>query len=592
LSSPALHLADQEEPKGPSSSSTGDIGAARNGPQQATVAITPVMAIVTETGTPPPTAPLPTPATIAPPASSLAQKTLAGFFWLTAQTFGSKLVNMAGQVILAWILKPDAFGLIGLAYTVTAFAGLIQQAGLREILIHRQAKFARWANPAFWMSLTLGCVGCLAMLALAPVAWWMYEEGPLLESQLLPLILVLAATAPFSALDTVPDARLTSEMRFGYLAGVKCFTAIGQMALSIAFALMGFGALSFVLPVPIITAARLALLWGPLWRSRETSAIRIRPQLQIRRWKYLFGDGLTLLLANFFVMLTWQGDYIILGTMHDMKTVGIYFFAFNLSIQTMQVFTSNLTGVLFPALSRLQDDPVHQTRAFLQAAAMLAVVGVPLCLLQAALAGPAVSIAFNSWWQPAIRVLQLLSIGMAIRIVSSPGGSLIQAQGRFKTYLLVNIVNATVFLALVWAGARLGERTPSWLMWIAKDLHAAALVAAAVALYFALIGPIFMYIAVRPGGGTARDVWHVYAGPCAAAFLAVGAAVVAGRMVPAMPDYDDRLRQAVRFLAIGVWSVVLYILLIRLLAPAAFSQLVSRMASLYRRKASLSANPA
>ena len=543
--------------------------------------MTPVMAVISETE---PVTPLPSATGIAPPASSLAQKTLAGFVWLTAQTFGSKLVNMAGQVVLAWILKPDIFGLVGLAYTVTAFAGLIQQAGLREILIHRQAKFARWANPAFWMSLTLGCVGCVAMLALAPVAWWMYEEGPLLESQLLPLILVLAATAPFSALDTVPDARLTSEMRFGYLAGVKCFTAIAQMGLSIIFALMGFGALSFVLPVPIITAARLALLWGPVWRSHGRSGIRIRPQLQIRRWKYLFGDGLTLLLANFFVMLTWQGDYIILGTMHDMKTVGIYFFAFNLSIQTMQVFTSNLTGVLFPALSKLQDDPAHQTRAFLQAAAMLAVVGVPLCLLQAALAGPAVSIAFNSWWQPAIRVLQLLSIGMAIRIVSSPGGSLIQAQGRFKTYLLINVFNATVFLLLVWAGAKLGSHVPSWLMWIARDLHAAALVAAAVAVYFTVIGPVFMYIAVRPGGGTARDVWRVYAGPCAAAALAVGGAVLAGRMVPAMSNYDDRIRQGVRFLVISVWSIVLYVPLIRLLAPDAFSELVGRVTRLYRYK--------
>jgi PST family polysaccharide transporter len=374
-------------------------------------------------------------------------------------------------------------------------------------------------------------------------------------------------------------------MRFGYLAGVKCFTAIGQMGLSIIFALMGFGALSFVLPVPIITGARLALLWGPIWRTRERSGIRIRPRIQIRRWKYLFGDGLTLLLANFFVMLTWQGDYIILGTMHDMKTVGIYFFAFNLSIQTMQVFTSNLTGVLFPALSKLQNDPVHQTRAFLQAAAMLAVVGVPLCLMQAALAGPAVSIAFNSWWQPAIRVLQLLSIGMAIRIVSSPGGSLIQAQGRFKTYLLINAINASVFLALVWAGAKLGEHVPSWLMWIARDLHAAALVAAAVALYFAVIGPVFMYVAVRPGGGTARDVWRIYAGPCLAAGLAVGGAVVAGRMVPAMSGYDDRVRQGVRFVVIGVWSVVLYVPLVRFLAPDAFAQFVARITSLYRPKA-------
>src|SRR3954470_6728441 len=105
-----------------------------------------------------------------PQPSTLAQKTVSGFFWLTAQTLGSKLVNMVGQVLLARLLLPEAWGLVGEAYSVTAFAILIQQAGLREILIQRQAHFGRWANPAFWMSLTLGCLGALAMVILAPIA--------------------------------------------------------------------------------------------------------------------------------------------------------------------------------------------------------------------------------------------------------------------------------------------------------------------------------------------------------------------------------------------------------------------------------------
>src|SRR5437879_8025549 len=171
-----------------------------------------------------------------------------------AQTVGSKLVNTVGQIVLAWLLSPEDFGLVGLAYTVTAFAGLIQQAGLREILIHRQAHFGRWANPAFWMSLTLGCVGAAAMLGLAPVAAWMYDDR-----RLIGLILVLAATAPFSGLDIVPDAQLTSEMRFRYLAVVKWITAVGAMGLSILFAHYRWGAYSFVLPQPIITIIRLAL---------------------------------------------------------------------------------------------------------------------------------------------------------------------------------------------------------------------------------------------------------------------------------------------------------------------------------------------
>src|SRR5256885_5179199 len=100
----------------------------------------------------------------------------SGFFWLIAQTVGSKLVTMIGQVVLARLLLPDDFGLVGLAYTVTGFAVLIQQAGLREILINRHVHFNRWANPAFWMSLTLGCLGAALMVILAPVAAWMYDD--------------------------------------------------------------------------------------------------------------------------------------------------------------------------------------------------------------------------------------------------------------------------------------------------------------------------------------------------------------------------------------------------------------------------------
>src|SRR5439155_2966141 len=118
-----------------------------------------------------------------------------------------------------------------------------------------------WANPAFWMSLTLGCMGAAIMIILAPVAAWMYEER-----QLFYLVLILAVNTAFSGLDMVADARLTSELRFRYLASVKWFTAVGTMGLSIIFAKMfaktGHGAFAFVLPLPLITVLRLALLWS------------------------------------------------------------------------------------------------------------------------------------------------------------------------------------------------------------------------------------------------------------------------------------------------------------------------------------------
>jgi O-antigen/teichoic acid export membrane protein len=251
----------------------------------------------------------------------------------------------------------------------------------------------------------------------------------------------------------------------------------------------------------------------------------------------------------------------------------------------MQLFTGNLTGVLFPALSKLQGDPQRQIRAFLDATRMLALVAVPLCLLQMGVADPGVRLFFeDEKWQAAIPVLQALSIGMAFRVVASPGGSLIQAQGRFRVILATNIINAVIFLTLVTVGALMGNEK-------AKNfwLQPATTVGIAVAFYFAVIGPIFLFIAIRPSGGRWRDIWRVYAAPMIASTLAVAAAMYIGMLVPADRIRGHRWAQAVRLTVIVAWFCVLYVPLIRLIAPDAWRGLTARIVGLYRGRAATTA---
>src|SRR5450631_39158 len=72
---------------------------------------------------------------------SLRSRAARGFFWMMAQTIGIKAVNLFGQLVLAWLLLPADFGLLALANTLGSMASLIQQAGLREILIQRHLRF-------------------------------------------------------------------------------------------------------------------------------------------------------------------------------------------------------------------------------------------------------------------------------------------------------------------------------------------------------------------------------------------------------------------------------------------------------------------
>lgn len=501
---------------------------------------------------------------------NLARRTAHGFIWLMAQTLGSKVVGMAGQVVLAWLLMPDDMGLWAKASIIMGFSGMIQTAGLRETLIHRQRNYHLWANTAFWMSVVLGLVGGVLTAAAAwPAAYLLHEP------RLVGMLLVLAATAPLMSLDLAAEAKLQNQMRFGLLAMVNWGMELLKLILTVVFAAIlpaEYKAYSFVLPRPIFAVTRLLILW-----RAAKPPIRRTPQLS--RWKYMFNDSATLFISGLFLMLQWQGDYIVLGRIYrDGAILGIYFLAFNLSIQTMQLFTGNLTGVLFPALSKLQGDPARQIRAFLDATRMLALIAVPLCMLQMGLADAGVRLFFqDNKWQDAIPVLQALSLGMAFRVVASPGGSLIQAQGRFRVILITNIINAVVFLSLVTAGALLGNPSATSL-W----LRPATTVGIAVAFYFAVIGPIFLYVAIYPSGGTWRDIGRVYFAPMIAGVIAVACAMFIGSWVPVQKIHSHRWGQAVRLAVILAWFVVMYVPLVRVAAPDAWKALLQRMVTLYR----------
>ena len=83
------------------------------------------------------------------------------------ETLATKAVNFVGTIVLAWWLSKSDFALAAKAPALVVFANLIQEAGLQQVLIHRQAEFARWANGAFWMSLATGLLGMTVMLLLA-----------------------------------------------------------------------------------------------------------------------------------------------------------------------------------------------------------------------------------------------------------------------------------------------------------------------------------------------------------------------------------------------------------------------------------------
>jgi lipopolysaccharide exporter len=490
-------------------------------------------------------------------ARGIGHATAHGFAWLFGQSIGEKLVTLAGQIALARLLTKSDFNLIALTYTVTTFAGLLQQAGLSQVLVQRHRRFRLWATPVFWMSLAIGLAAGAATAAAAPLAAGFYHNDKLVG-----LLLTAALLLPLNSLLTVPEALLRGQMRFRLIAAANMGTILGTVTLSVVFAWMGFGAYSFLIPQPVVAVARGVLMW---WASRP----RIHARLRVRRWRYLISDSTMLLIASVALMVTYQGGQAILGRLYPLlPAAGVFYFAWNLSDQSLRLLVNNLAGVLFPALNRIQDEPKRQAAAFLRATRALLTVGLPICLLQAALAEPAIRLVFSARWADAAPVMAALSLGMAARLILGPSESMFLAQRRFGTYMRLSAVYAAAYLVVVTLGATL-----------AGAEHAASGAALATGVCLAALAPISLKLAIRPAGGTWRDVGRVYAAPLATSLCVFAPVATLVWLMPRTAKGDLTVLASA-----AVFAAVACPLLVRVLDPEMFKELVARVGGILRRR--------
>jgi len=482
---------------------------------------------------------------------SLGDKATRGIAWMVSQAAVNKVVTTIGQMILGMILVPEDYGLVALTYMFGTASVLIQQGGLHEVLIKRKRHFHRWANSAFWMSMCLGVVGCAIMVAFAPVAGTLCDDDRLTR-----LMLIMALFFPIDAFCTVPLALAHGRMQFRFIAAVQLGQSVVAVSLSILLAMLDWGPFAAIAPRPVVPLIGAIAYW-------IKAPVPLRRGLQFRRWRYLVGDSALVFAANCCDMAILYLGTLALSVAYNKSVVGDYFFMFNLSLQTMVLISLRLRGVLFPALSTLADDPQRQSRAFLRALRLISFVVLPACLLQAALSDAGVRAIYAGRWSHAIPMLQVLSIGMAIRSVGWPAVSMLQAQGRFGTRLvlvIISLVSQAILICLgLWWFGPIGVALATTVNWIVID-------------------PVSVYVAVRHTGYGWRDVARALGPPAALGLLVVGPAVLVDMAIPDMAGRDWW-----RVALITSVAAALYVPMFRTLAPEAWQEMRQRLVGMLGR---------
>src|SRR5204863_5641395 len=123
----------------------------------------------------------------------------SGLVWMASQTIFTKALSVISQIVLARKLAEKDFTLVALAFAVAAFPSLLQQIGIREVLVQRHSELDKLRGPAFWLCIFIGLIASLGIFLLGPIVAHIYKEP-----ELVGLTNVLAIGAPFGSLMVIP----------------------------------------------------------------------------------------------------------------------------------------------------------------------------------------------------------------------------------------------------------------------------------------------------------------------------------------------------------------------------------------------------
>jgi O-antigen/teichoic acid export membrane protein len=379
-----------------------------------------------------------------PAGGALLRSTFSGL----GNQYAGTLITGAGQLVvtavLARLLTPQDYGLVGLAAVYIGLAAILSHFGIGPALIQRPELTPRYVRAGFTATVLIGILTTALVWFTAPLA-----ALALGNAGLTPFIRGLSFSFVFTNPGLVAEGLLQRNLAWRLLMWVEVTAFVCGYALpAIILAATGFGAWALVGSTLGLSLARSATLLKlqphPKWP-------RIGPEI---RELLHFGSGFTL--ARIFNYGAGQGDNLVVGRVLGVIPLGYYSRAFKLMLILVTYFATVTTRVLFPVMSRLQGDPERLRATYLAGSAVLGLVSAPIGALMVVLAPEFVGLVLGPRWAPAILPFQILTAGIMFRNVYLMAYCLDAAVGAMRKRMLRDGIYALAVVGGSLIGTRFG----------------------------------------------------------------------------------------------------------------------------------------
>jgi O-antigen/teichoic acid export membrane protein len=369
----------------------------------------------------------------------------AGFGWQAFTSYSNRLFGFITTLILAKVLTPEHFGLVGIASMLLEMLQILKDMGISEALIAHKRDDQETIDTAHVILVGFNTLLFLLAVIASPFAARFYDN-----SLVMPVIIVMSSNLIWDSLRSVPRTLVRKNIEFRQLVIPEVVPVFVTCAVSIVMALTGFGVWSLVAKTVLHSLMGLVLV-------RRLIPYRPRFRFHAEAARDLAQYGKFIIGATIVFVVLYNIDRFYVSKVEGLAALGLFELARTLAELPVKQFSFLVGSVMFPVFSKMNRAGTGVQAAFVKTLKYTAYVSVPMAVGLSVFGPPLVANLYGARWAGMIEPLRILSLYAAFRSLGSLIHDMLKATGRphlvlrFAVYKLV-CIGALGLPALMWQG--------------------------------------------------------------------------------------------------------------------------------------------
>lgn len=381
---------------------------------------------------------------------SLTERTINGAGWSFVDNIANQGITFLVGVVLARLLSPDEYGLIGIITIFIILFSAIVDSGLSTALIRDKEVDDNDYNTAFWANSGLGIVMFLILFLMSNIIARFFERVELVS-----LTRAMAFVLVINSISTVQRTILTKKLDFKIQTKVSLIASLGSGIVGIGMAFLGWGVWSLVGQQISRQALQSLFLW--IWSSWS-------PQLffSYTSFKKMYVFGWKIMVSSIINSIWNEAYQIVIGKFYTPSCLGQY----TRAKQFADIFSVNLTSVVqrvsFPALSEIQDEQERLKESYRRALKITMLFTFFFLFVLAAMSKALIISLIGNQWDDAIRFLPIICLQCIFYPLSAINLNILMVKGKSGVYLKLEVVKRIIAIIPLLLGIFIGIYYMLW----------------------------------------------------------------------------------------------------------------------------------